>query len=208
MLIHGKQDTGAEINAMPLNLYDQLNQKLHGNLELKPCGDVKVVGYSKQMVNIIGKISVTCTHANVIKKANFCVTDIVDTKVILRLQFCRAFNLVQIKCDATCVCKQITVDIINSEFPRGLGPGDPHSTNLPKLPPVDVNLKLRPDYKVHVMELYPHLFDGASTIQGAKVKLDVDPNVPSVVQPPRKIPSGMVKPLKKEIDTMLNLGVI
>ena len=193
---------------MPLNLYDQLNQKLHGNLELKPCGDVKVVGYSKQMVNIIGKISVTCTHANVIKKANFYVTDIVDTKVILRLQFCRAFNLVQIKCDATCVCKQITVDIINSEFPRGLGPGDPHSTNLPKLPPVDVNLKLRPDCKVHVMELYPHLFDGAGTIQGAKVKLDVDPNVPSVVQPPRKIPSGMVKPLKKEIDTMLNLGVI
>ena len=27
VLIHGKQDTGAEINAMPLNVYDQLNQK-------------------------------------------------------------------------------------------------------------------------------------------------------------------------------------
>ena len=43
VLVHGKQDTGAEINAMPLNVYGQLNQKLHGNLELKPCGDVKVV---------------------------------------------------------------------------------------------------------------------------------------------------------------------
>ena len=53
------------------------------------------------------------------------------------------------------------------------------------------------------MELYPDLFEGVSTIQGAKVKLDVDPNVPSVVQPPRKIPSAMVKPLKKEIDHML-----
>ena len=47
VLICGKQDTGAEINAMPLNVYDQLNQKLKGNLELKPCGDVKVIGYSK-----------------------------------------------------------------------------------------------------------------------------------------------------------------
>ena len=55
------------------------------------------------------------------------------------------------------------------------------------------------------MELYPDLFDGVGTIQGAKVKLDVDPNVPLVVQPPRKIPSAMVKPPKKEIDHMLNL---
>ena len=103
---------------------------------------------------------------------------------------------------------KITVDVINSEFPRGLDPGNPHSTNLPKLPPVNVNLNLRPDCKAHVMELYPDLFEGVSTIQGAKVKLDVDPNIPSVVQPPRKIPNAMVNPLKKEIDCMLNLGVI
>ena len=92
VLICEKQDTGAEINIMPLNVYDQLNQKLHGNLELKPCGDIKVVGYSKQMVNIVGKISMTCTHATTIKKANFYVTDIIDTKVILGLQFCRGPN--------------------------------------------------------------------------------------------------------------------
>ena len=28
VLVWGKQDTGAEINAMPLNVYDQLNLKL------------------------------------------------------------------------------------------------------------------------------------------------------------------------------------
>ena len=173
---------------------------------MKPCGDIKVVGYSKQLVKIIGKISVTCTHTTTIKKCNFFITDIIDTKVILGLQFCQAFNLVQTNCDEHCECKRVAVDIINSEFPRRLDPGN--STNLPKLPPVDVNLKLRPDCKAHVMELYPDLFEGVGTIQGAKVKLDVDPNVPSVVQPPRKIPSAMVKPLKKEIDHMLNLGVI
>ena len=206
MLICGKQDTGAEVNAIPLNVYDQLNQKFKGNLELKPWGDIKVVGYSKQSVKIIGKISVTCTHTTTIKKCNFLVTDIIDTKVILGLQFCRAFNLVKINCDDNCVYKQITADVINTEFPRGLDPGN--SINLPRPPPVDMNLKLRSDCKAHVMELYPDLFEGVGTIQGAKVKLDVDPNIPSVVQPPRKIPSAMVKPLKKEIDCMLNLGVI
>ena len=67
-------------------------------------------------------------------------------------------------------------------FQEGLIHGN--STNSPKPPPVDenlklMNLKLRPDCKAHVMELYPDLFEGVGTIQGAKVKLDVDPNVPS-----------------------------
>ena len=34
VLIRGEQDTGAEVNAMPLNVYNQLNQKLNGKLEL------------------------------------------------------------------------------------------------------------------------------------------------------------------------------
>ena len=112
----------------------------------------------------------------------------------------------QINYDEHCECKRVAIDIINSEFPRGLDPGN--STNLPKPPPVNMNLKLRPDCKAYIMELYPDLFEGVSTIQGAKVKLDVDPSVPSVVQLPRKIPSAMVESLKKEIDCMLNLGVI
>ena len=58
----------AEINVMPLNVYDQLNMKLNGNLQLKPCNDVKIVGYTKQSVSIVGKLAMTCTHANVIKK--------------------------------------------------------------------------------------------------------------------------------------------
>ena len=85
MLICGKQDTGAEVNAMPLNVYDQLNQKLDGKLELKSCNNIKVIGYSKQSMNIVGKISVTCTQANIIKKCNFFISDIIDTKVILGL---------------------------------------------------------------------------------------------------------------------------
>ena len=65
---------------MPLNVYDQLNFKLQGKLDLRPCNDVKVVGYSKQSVKIIAKDSVTCTHVNTIKKCIFYVTDMNDTR--------------------------------------------------------------------------------------------------------------------------------
>ena len=40
VLVQVKQDTGAEINAIPLNEYDQLNLKLQGKLPLRPCGDI------------------------------------------------------------------------------------------------------------------------------------------------------------------------
>ena len=53
ILVIGKQDTGAEINAMPLNVYDQLNMKLNGILQLKPCNDVKIVGYTMQSVSVL-----------------------------------------------------------------------------------------------------------------------------------------------------------
>ena len=88
------------------------------------------------------------------------------------LNFCRAFNLVTVNCDEHCVCKQITVDIIN-EFPKGLEAPNQMNTAKP-LPPVDVNLKLRPDCKAHIMELFPDLFDGVGTIKDAVVKLDIN----------------------------------
>ena len=58
------------------------------------------------------------------------------------------------------------------------------------------------------MELYPDLFEGVGTMDGAKVKLDIDLSIPLGVQPPRKIPQAMIEPLKKEIDQMLELKVI
>ena len=65
--VHGKQDTGAELSVMPLNIYDQLNLKLKGELKLNPCNDVRVIGYSKQSVIIMGKVTVTCSHADTTK---------------------------------------------------------------------------------------------------------------------------------------------
>ena len=67
-----------------------------------------------------------------------------------------------------------------------------------KPPPVDINLKLKPDCKMHVMEFYPDLFEGVGTMDGAQVKLDIDPSIPPVVQPPRKIPQAIIEPLKRD----------
>ena len=159
-------------------------------------------------MDIVGKVSVTCTHATMIKKVNFYVTNLVDTKVILGLQFCRAFTLVTVNCNNNCICKEVAVEALNTEFPRGMYPADSTMQNTPPPPPVDVNIKLRLDCKQHILELFPELFEGIGTMKDAEVILDINPDVEPVVQPPCKIPQAMVKPLKREIDRMLELGVI
>ena len=152
-----KQDTGTKISIMPLNIFDQLNSKLKGELKLNPCNDIQATGYSKQLAKIIGKVTVACSHAGTTKWCIFYVTDLTDTKILLGLTFCRVFNLVKVLCDNDCVCKKMVVDILN-EFPTGLDVPkqmDPHQVYLP---PVDINIKLRPDCKTHIMELFPELF--------------------------------------------------
>ena len=117
--VKGKQDTGAEISVMPLNIFDQLNSKLKGELKLCPCNDIQVIRYSKQSVKIVGKVTVTCLHADTTKRCVFYVTDLTDSKILLSLTFCKVFNLVKILYDDDCVCKKMMVDVLN-EFPTGL----------------------------------------------------------------------------------------
>ena len=166
---------------MPLNIHDQLNLKLKGKLQLKPCNDVKVIGYSKQSVSIVGRVGVTCTHTSTTKHCNFYVTDLNDTKILLGLNFCKPFDLVKVQCDEQCVCKKVAVDVLNeaissNEFLRGLDvPSQKQSTRQPL--PVDINTILRPDCKAYIMELFPELFEGIGTMKNTIVKLDVDQSV-------------------------------
>ena len=78
---------------MPLNIFDQLNLKLNGELTLNPCNNVRVIGYSKQLVKIVGKVVVICAHADTTKQCVFYVTDLNDTKILLGLTFCKLHSI-------------------------------------------------------------------------------------------------------------------
>ena len=69
-------------------------------------------------------------------------------------------------------------------FPQGLDL--PNVNNTKVLPPVDVHLKLCPNCKNHILELYPDLFDGVGTMKHTMVKLDVNQAVIPVVQTLRR----------------------
>ena len=100
---------------------------------------------------------------------------------------------------------------INQEFPIGLSVPDAKSKPKPRLvlPPVDLNMKIDvTNPKAHIMNLFRDLFEGIGTMENVQVHLDVNPDIEPVVQAPRKIPHGMMEPLKAELGCMVKLGEI
>ena len=56
ILIKGKQDTEAEICVMPVNIFNQLNSKLNGELKLCSCNDVQVMGTANIWSKLLEKL--------------------------------------------------------------------------------------------------------------------------------------------------------
>ena len=144
--VWGKQDTGAELNAMPLNIYDELRQKCQ--LEIRPHGDINIIGYNKQLIECVGKVVVQCQYKGIAKSVSFYVTSVNDKKVILGLNFCKQFKLVSMHCGDDYDCKKVSLDVINNEFLQGLSVPDNISINAEqtKLPPVNISVMVREKY--------------------------------------------------------------
>ena len=120
------------------------------------------------------KVTVICSHADTTKHCVFYVTDLTDSKILLGLTFCKAFNLVKILCDNDCICKKIMVDVLN-EFPKGLDIPKQMNPHQIYLPPVDINTKLRSDCKTHIMELFPRAFRWDRYHQGCHHEIECGP---------------------------------
>ena len=191
-ICRAKLDTGAQINIMTESLLKRIGKV--NKLPLYPKSDVKLVSYGNRNIEYIGTTVVNATHLTQTKNTTFYVTKLNDEKVILGLHLCIDLQLLLIHCDNKCQCKSHVLHEtkrIGSEFPVGV---DLQQTQ-DILPPVPINTKLDgDDVKQQVMDLYPDLFSGVSTINNAMVHLDV----PHAVQPK----------LKEELDRMLKLGVI
>ena len=207
-IVQVKQDIGAEVNVMSKSVFDRLsNSTNRSSVLLNKTKMVKISGYGENSIEYMGTCVVKVGHNNHHRDVLFFITDVNDSKVILGAKSCQEFNLVKIVCDDKCPCKTAEIMSINQEFPVGLSVPDVKPRII--LPPVDLNTKIDvTDPKAHIMNLFPDLFEGVSTMENVQVHLDVNPEIEPVVQAPRKIPHSIMEPLKAELDRMVKLGVM
>ena len=84
IVLKPKQDTGTQINVLSKTVFQTL-QKRNEKLPLYPKTGVKLVGYGYKTINYLGTTKIKCNHNGVLRDAEFYVTDVPDTKLILGL---------------------------------------------------------------------------------------------------------------------------
>ncbi|KAL9974005.1 hypothetical protein ACROYT_G020533 [Oculina patagonica] len=58
-----------------------------------------------------------------------------------------------------------------------------------------------------ILDEFPDVFQGLGCLPG-KYHISIDPSVPPVIHPPRRVPHSKRDPLKKELDRMESVGII
>ena len=78
------------------------------------------MGIVSPAIDCIGTVQLDCTHGDITKKMKFYITDVVDDKLILGLDFSKNFQLISVHCDSNCPCKANLNSLYKVEFPIGL----------------------------------------------------------------------------------------
>ena len=206
VVLKAKQDTGSQINIMSMTVFKDI-QKVQ-KLPLFPKSCIKLVGYRNKAIEYLGTTKLECVHNGTKVNAVFYVTSVTDRKIILGLQLCIELGLIVVKSDNECQCKNLTVAEANAADPIRKQQEAVDQDSTPLLP-VSLNTEIdSTSLKVHIMHLFPDLFEGVGTIHDAIVHLDVQPDATPIVCSPRRVPDALCDDLKAELDRMESMKVI
>ena len=197
---------GAQINVMFMTVFKDI-QKVQ-KLPLFPKFCIKLVGYGNRTIEYLGTTKLECIHNGTKVNAVFYVTNVTDWKIVLGLQLCIGLGLIVIKCDDECQCKNLTVAEANAADPIRKQQEAVDQNSTPLLPVLlDTEIDST-NPKVHIMHLFPDLFEGVGTICEAIVHLDIQPEATPIVCSPRRVPDALHDDLKIELDRMESMKVI
>ena len=182
-----KVDTGAEGNVISLSTYKSLFPQSSCNPGgiptcLSPSSTI-ITGFGGHVVSHHGTCTLKLAYGGSCKSYPFHVVD-ADGPTILGLPTCEDLNLITMN---FCITTQEEIS----------GPSTP-----PK-PVCDPD----PVAKEQLLKQYQDCFEGIGCFQG-EYHITIDPAVPPVVHPPRRVPEALKEPLKKELDSLVAQGIL
>jgi hypothetical protein len=180
-----KLATGAQGNAMPLEIY----KLLHPNSRCDEFGvpidlpkpSTRITAYGGHEVITYGTCKLKLYAKGQSSTETFHIVKACDP-VIIGYPTCKAMNLVTVHC----------------------------SLNMKHLPASDNAISgdnSNDQAKELILKDYGDCFDGIGCFQGS-YHISLDPEVPPVVHPPRRIPEALREPLKKELSKLVDEGII
>ena len=176
-----KIDTGSQGNALPMRLYKEMfpTHDSEGNpTKLEP-SKTRITAYGGHQVKQYGTCKLKCTYKDKSEMMTFFVTEDQGPDII-GLPSLLKLGLITINYEIKC-------------------PSNSHSKN----PMSQEN----PCPKAALISQNPHVFNGIGKFQG-QYHIHLDPQIPSVIHPQRKVPIKIKKRIKTELDEMESLNII
>ena len=180
-----KIDTGAEGNVIPVNTYKQLYPQSAYSPDGAPLSlcpsNTTITTFGGHTIQHYGTCELNLSHNGHSKPYPFHVVNTTGP-TILGLPTCRDMKLVT----------------LNYSLTTATSPGATKPT--PK-PSCDA------DAKKELLIQYEDCFKGVGCFPG-EFHITLDPTVPPVIHPPRRVPEALREPLKKELDALVQQGII
>ena len=184
MHVKCKIDTGAEGNVMPLSMYKKLahidKQNGFSPTEITP-SNVRITAFGGSSVKLVGVCNMKITHKDTTEAVTFYIVN-PEGPVILGLPTCRRLGLVTLNY------------MMNAD----------HSVSTPcSLSSIIGDQQARKQ----ILNTFSDVFEGIGCFEG-DYHITVDPSVPPVIHPPRRIPVALRDSLKGELDSLVEKGIL
>ena len=195
-MLKAKLDTGAQGNILPMRLYREMfKHQIDRDGKVKPNAlspsNVVLTAFGGSRINHHGIVSIPCSYGGENSNASFYVTD-TPGPAILGLPTSTDLNLLKFNCT-----------IQTQQLHTSGDAGAQTISNSPDQPKEPSPFKDKQD----LIAQYPECFNGIGKFQG-EYHITLDPSVPPVVHPPRRVPISLRDDIKNELDDMVKNGII
>jgi hypothetical protein len=173
-----------DTNVISVETYKKLHPTVSCNakgvpVNLTPSNTV-ITAYGGHSVSHFGTCVLNLSHEHHSKPYVFHVVDTVGP-TILGLPTCTDLHLITLNYSITTQSKEL----------QPLCPKPPSTRNSAA--------------KENLIKRYGDCFEGIGCFQG-EFHITLDPSIPPVVHPPRRVPEALREPLKKELDSLVEQG--
>ena len=202
-----KIDSGAEMNTMPLKEYKRLYPD-----RFSPDGepiaayiarddDIKLKGYGGNYVEQLGKVKLPCEYNGRKFMCTFFLAN-VDGPSLMGLPTGEALGIIKID----------VVDEISADDEKGDDDEDESVVSVDaKYVETNTHIQDRPAIKskADLKVMYPECFEvNKRCFPDFEYNISVDKSIKPSVKPVRRLPLELKEPVKKELDRMIQKGVI
>ena len=188
-----KLDKSAEGNAIPLTAYKTLSPRCNVTQDGIPMNihpsNMRITAYGGHTVTQYRTCKLQVTHRNESVLSTFHVMKS-NGPTIIGLPTCRALKPVKLN------------------YAMNIGPTAEWDTDMTSAVPAYTTRPMGDETaKTHILNEYAYVFDRIGCFEG-EYHITLDSSVPPVVQYPRRVPVALREPLKEELDTLNQQGIV